>query len=117
MESGPSEKDNGLIIDPLKDEFLRNEFDVDVDSPVETMRTLNNETQAVRKDSEKLQEDIKKKTQVVERLLRMEESIKNRINSRFTKEKSESDEKRKEVEVAQNTTRNLIKNLEFKIKE
>lgn len=40
IESGPGMVDNGLAVDPLADDYLKDEFGVDVDTPVETMRTL-----------------------------------------------------------------------------
>jgi len=56
IKTGP-DMDNGLAIDSLQDDYLVDQFGVDVDTPVETMRTLTNETRAVREDSVKLQEE------------------------------------------------------------
>jgi hypothetical protein len=59
IDGGPEEPDNGLSLDPLANDFLKDEYGVDVDSPIETMRTLTNETRAVREQSRELQDENK----------------------------------------------------------
>ena len=71
-EKGPSQEDNGLSADLFGEKFLEDEYGVDVDSPTETMRTLTNETRALRIENDALQEENKKKTQEIDRLLKME---------------------------------------------
>src|SRR5690606_8424919 len=83
IESGPGQIDNGLGIDPLEAEYLQEEFGVDVDTPVETMRTLTNETRAVREDSIKLQEEDERLEAGIDSLLKMEGSLNTRIANRF----------------------------------
>lgn len=117
VESGPKLDDNGLEVDPFEAEFLEDEFGVDVDSPVETMRTLTNETRAVREDSVELQEENKKLQQKANQLLKMEESINKRINSRFTNAERQAEEKQRELEHTQDLTRGLISKLEQRLVE
>lgn len=105
----------GLAIDPLSNEFLKEEYDVDVDSPVETMRTLTEETRAVREDSVVLQDENKKLKQEIKRLLEMEKTINQRVNSRFTKAEMETQSKQRELEHTQGLTRSLIKQLKSEL--
>ena len=83
IESGPAIVDNGLAVDPLADDYLKDEFGVDVDTPVETMRTLTKETRAVREDSVKLQKENERLKQEISKLLKMEGNLKGRIENRF----------------------------------
>ena len=117
VESGPSEVDNGLAGDLFEDEFLEDEYGVDVDSPVETMRTLTKETRAVREDSVKLQDKNKELQQNVQRLLEMEDTINKRVNSRFTKSEQDAENKRRELEETQELTRNLISELQGRLEK
>jgi len=115
MESGPVQEDNGLEIDPLQSEYLEDEYGVDVDSPVETMRTLTNETRAVREDSVKLQEDNKRLKYEVEKLLKMETSLNKRLNNKFTVAERSAADKQRELEHTQGLTKSLIGQLERKL--
>jgi integrating conjugative element protein (TIGR03752 family) len=115
IESGPSVPDNGLAIDPLQDDFLSEEFGVDVDSPVETMRTLTNETRAVREDSLKLQEKNRRLNTEVERLLAMEKSLTKTITNRADRASDDVLAKQTEIAEAQNRTMALIANLEQRL--
>lgn len=117
IEQGPQQIDNGLDLDPLDDEYLEQEYGVDVDSPLETMRTLTNETRAVREDSVKLQEENKKLKQEVERLLKMEDSLNKRVQSKFEKAGKEAERKERELEHTNNLTRDLISRLESRLEE
>jgi integrating conjugative element protein (TIGR03752 family) len=117
VEGGPAAVDNGLDIDPLNDEFLAESYGVDVDSPVETMRTLTNETRAVREDSEKLQDENKKLKHEIESLLKMEESINNRVTNKFKKTVEDAEQKQKELVHTQNLTQNLIAKLEKRLED
>jgi len=117
IEQGPQQIDNGLDLDPLDDEYLEQEYGVDVDSPLETMRTLTNETRAVREDSVKLQEENKKLKQEVERLLKMEDSLNKRVQSKFEKASREAEQKERELEHTNNLTRDLISRLESRLEE
>ena len=117
IESGPAQEDNGLSIDPLGEDFLEDEYGVDVDSPVETMRTLTNETRAVREDSVKLQQENKKLKQEVEKLLKMEDSLNKRVNSRFSNAEKQAEQKQRELEHTQDLTRGLIDKLERRLEE
>lgn len=117
IESGPAQEDNGLSIDPLQAEFLEDEYGVDVDSPVETMRTLTKETRAVREDSIELQEENKKLRQEIDKLLKMEESLNKRVNSRFSNSEKQAEQKQRELEHTQGLTRSLITKLESRLEE
>jgi len=117
VEAGPDQADNGLSIDPLQDDFLEDEYGVDVDSPVETMRTLTNETRAVREDSEKLQTENKKLKQEIEKLLKMEESLNKRVTSKFINAEKDAEQKQKELEHTQSLTKNLISKLEKRLED
>lgn len=117
IESGPTQEDNGLEIDPLEEDFMEDEYGVDVDSPVETMRTLTNETRAVREDSIQLQEENKQLRQEIDKLLKMEESLTKRINSRFTNAERSAEDKQRELEHTQDLTRGLITKLEKRFED
>ena len=117
IESGPALEDNGLSIDPLENEFLEEELGVDVETPVETMRTLTNETRAVREDSIQLQDENKKLRQEIDKLLKMEDSLNKRINSRFTNAERDVDRQQRELEHTQDLTRNLVSRLEKRLEE
>jgi integrating conjugative element protein (TIGR03752 family) len=117
IESGPVQEDNGLTVDPLDEEFLEDEYGVDVDSPVETMRTLTNETRAVREDSTKLQEENKKLKQEVNQLLKMEDKLNKRINKEILNAEKDAEQKRRELEHTQDLTHNLITKLESRLSE
>src|SRR5690554_3145815 len=117
VEAGPDQADNGLSIDPLQDDFLEDEYGVDVDSPVETMRTLTNETRAVREDSQKLQTENKKLKQEIEKLLKMEESLNKRVTSKFINAEKDAEQKQKELEHTQSLTKNLISKLEKRLED
>ncbi len=115
LESGPLEVYNGLDIDPLKDDFLEDEYGVDVDTPVETMRTLTKETQAVRENSIKLQEENGQLREEIKRLLDMEQVLNERVSDHFSKAEVEATIKQKEMEDTQSTTMTLISNLKDKM--
>jgi integrating conjugative element protein (TIGR03752 family) len=115
MESGPDVEDNGLAIDPLQSEYLEDEYGVDVDSPVETMRTLTNETRAVREDSVKLQEENKRLKYEVEKLLKMEGNLNKSLNNKFSVVERGAQDKQRELEHTQSMTKNLIERLENRL--
>ena len=117
IETGPSERDNGLATDSLQDDYLVDQFGVDVDTPVETMRTLTNETRAVREDSVKLQEENVQLRQRIDGLLRMEENLNARIENRFQNTERAADAKQRELENTQDTTRGLVARLESKLEQ
>lgn len=117
IEHGPKSDDNGLEVDYMTDEYLDKEYGVDVDSPVETMRTLTNETRAVRQDSEKLQTENKKQKQEIEKLLKMKEELEKRIDGKMTNAQRELDEKERENQHKEELTLGLIEKLQKKIEE
>jgi integrating conjugative element protein (TIGR03752 family) len=117
IESGPAQPDNGLSIDPLGEEYLEKEYGVDVDSPVETMRTLTNETRAVREDSLLLQEENKKLKQEIGRLLEMEEALNKRVANKFTNAEERAEKKQRELEHTQGITQDLISKLEARLEQ
>ncbi len=116
IETGP-DMDNGLAIDSLQDDYLVDQFGVDVDTPVETMRTLTNETRAVREDSVKLQEENVQLRQRIDGLLRMEENLNARIENRFQNSERVVDAKQRELENTQDMTRGLVARLESKLEQ
>lgn len=115
VESGPIDKDNGLSSDPLNNEYLVSEYGVDVDSPVETMRTLTKETKAVRQESIKLQEENAKLKNEIQQLLSMEQNINKRIDSKLQSAEMSVDDKQRELEHKQSLTDGLIAQLENKL--
>ena len=117
MESGPMLEDNGLEIDPLQADYLEEEYGVDVDSPVETMRTLTNETRAVREDSLKLQEENKRLKYEVEKLLKMEENLNKSLNNKFSVIERGAQDKQRELEHTQGLTKTLIQKLENRLQK
>ena len=116
IKTGP-DMDNGLAIDSLQDDYLVDQFGVDVDTPVETMRTLTNETRAVREDSVKLQEENVQLRQRIDGLLRMEENLNARIENRFQNSERVVDAKQRELENTQDMTRGLVARLESKLEQ
>ena len=112
IESGPAIVDNGLAVDPLADDYLKDEFGVDVDTPVETMRTLTKETRAVREDSVKLQKENERLKQEISKLLKMEGNLKGRIENRFQNAERDAEAKQRELEHTQDLTRGLVARLE-----
>lgn len=116
-ESGPDQPDNGLALDPLQPDFLEDEYGVDVDSPIETMRTLTRETRAVREESQALQDENKRLRQEIDRLLRLEESINTRISNRFTTAEKDAEARQRELQQAQNQTRSLIAGFEKRLRQ
>jgi integrating conjugative element protein (TIGR03752 family) len=106
-----------LEIDPLTEKFLSDEYNVDVDTPVETMRTLTEETRAVREDSLQLQEKNRKLQQEVDRLLKMEGSINQRVASQFRVSETEVEQRQKELEHRQTLTQGLIRSLELRLEQ
>lgn len=117
IEQGPLELDNGLDSSLLQEEFLATEYGVDVDSPVETMRTLTNETRAVREDSVALQEKLKAMELEAARLLEMEDTLNKRVESKFERAKQEAAQKQRELEHTQDLTKGLVERLERRLKE
>lgn len=115
VESGPAKPDNGLTLDPLAKKILENEYGVDVDSPVETMRTLTNETRAVREDSLRLQEENKRLEQEVTKLLDMKDNISKRINNQFSETERDAQEKLREIGHTQEETKGLISQLQRRL--
>ena len=117
IDHGPSEVDNGLDSSLFEADFLEQEYGVDVDSPVETMRTLTNETRAVREDSVALQDKIKDMQLEAQRLLEMEELLNKRVENKFEKAKQEAEVKQRELEHTQDLTRGLVDRLERRLQE
>jgi len=117
IESGPAIVDNGLAVDPLADDYLKDEFGVDVDTPVETMRTLTKETRAVREDSVKLQKENERLKQEISKLLKMEGNLKGRIENRFQNAERDAEAKQRELEHTQDLTRGLVARLEKRLEE
>ena len=116
-EQGPTQTDNGLAFDPMTDKYLEKEYGVDVDSPVETMRTLTNETKAVRQDSEKLQDVSKKKDQKIERLLKMKDDLSKQMDGKFNNLKTAQEEKEREAQHEKELTLGLFEKLQKKLEE
>ena len=117
IETGPGRQDNGLAIDPLEEEYLQDEYGVDVDTPVETMRTLTNETRAVREDSIKLQEENERLKAKIDSLLKMEESLNKRIANRFENAERDAEVQQRQLENTQDRTRGLISQLEGRLED
>lgn len=117
IDHGPSQADNGLEANLLEEEYLTNEYGVDVDSPVETMRTLTNETRAVREDSVELQNKIKELQLESQRLLKMEETLNKRVESKFNAAAQEAEQKQRELEHTQGLMQGYVERLEAKLKE
>lgn len=117
IEQGPLEADNGLDSTLFQNEFLEKEYGVDVDSPVETMRTLTNETRAVREDSVALQDKLKAMQLEAQRLLDMEDTLNKRVESKFERAKQEAAEKQRELEHTQDLTKGLVERLERRLQE
>lgn len=117
IEQGPNQMDNGLDSGLLKNEYLAERYGVDVDSPLETMRTLTNETRAVREDSITLQNQLKALKLENNRLLEMEDTLNKRVESKFTAANLEAENKRRELEHTQDLTKGLIERLENRLKE
>ena len=115
IESGPVEADNGLINEYLTDDYLQEEYAVAVDSPVETMRTLTNETRAVREDSVQLQDETKGLQNSVGQLLKMEEQMNQRVERQFVKQKNEAEARDRTAKQTQTKTERLLKNLQDRI--
>lgn len=112
IEAGPAEEDNGLTNEFLSDQYLEEEYAVSVDSPVETMRTLTNETRAVREDSVQLQEENKKLQQSVDLLLRMEDQVNQRVDGNFAVQKKEAEERALNAKRAEERTQSMLKQLQ-----
>lgn len=117
IESGPAKADNGLAIDPLASNYLKDEYGVDVDTPVETMRTLTEETRAVREDSIQLQKENERLKQEISKLLKMEGNLKGRIENRFENAERDAEAKQRELEHTQDLTRGLVARLEKRLEE
>lgn len=115
VESGPSDLFNGLDIGIMGEEEIQSNYGVDVDSPVETMRTLTNETRAVRKENEVIVDENEKLKSEIERLLRMEETMKKRLDQKAGKLEVEQADKNKEVERSLTQTRTLLGQLEERL--
>ena len=115
IETGPTAEDNGLDIDPLKETFIEDEYGVDVDSPVETMRTLTNQTRAVRQENMEIMEENRQLKQEVSKLLKMESNLRSRIESRFNTSQKNAEHHQRELEHTQGMTKNLIKKLEDRL--
>lgn len=115
IESGPVMEDNGLLLAPLEAKLLEEQFGVDVDSPIETMRTLTNETRAVREDSVKLQEENKLLKHKVDQLLKMERNLNNNLTNKFSAAERAAQDKQRDLEHTQGVTKNLINQLEERL--
>lgn len=112
VESGPASQFNGLDVGIMGEKEIAAEYGVDVDSPVETMRTLTNETRAVRKENEVIVDENGKLKSEIERLLRMEESMKKRLDQKAGNLEVKQEEKTKQLEESAKATRNLITQLQ-----
>lgn len=117
IEQGPREVDNGLDSSLFEAEFLEQQYGVDVDSPVETMRTLTNETRAVREDSVLLQDKLKEMQLEAARLLEMEDTLNKRVESKFERAAQEAEQKQRELEHTQDLTKGLVERLERRLQE
>lgn len=117
IDGGPEEPDNGLSLDPLANDFLKDEYGVDVDSPIETMRTLTNETRAVREQSRELQDENKALKLEIERLLKLEQSINTRIDNKLSAANKDDVQRQQQLEKTQNATRMMIASFEDRLKK
>tara|TARA_R110001592_G_scaffold316364_1_gene592805 strand:+ start:39911 stop:41398 length:1488 start_codon:yes stop_codon:yes gene_type:complete len=115
VENGPVEQFNGLDVGIMDEKEIQSLYGVDVDSPVETMRTLTNETRAVRKENEVIVDENLKLKSEIDRLLRMEESMKKRLDQKADNIETVQQDKNKQVEDSLVTTRNLINKLEERL--
>ncbi len=115
IETGPSQVDNGLMQEKYTKEQLKNTFNVDVDSPVETMRTLTNEMLVMRESSEQLIEENKSLKHDIEKLLKMEDSINRRVNKNLVNAERKVELKQNQLESSQNDSQSLLKRLRRKV--
>jgi len=117
IESGPAEKDNGVEQYTLGYKVLKEEYGVDVDSPIETMNTLTTVTKAVREDSQILQEKNKVQTQEISKLLKMKDSISKQVESKFNMQKKRADAQLTEIQRNMTKSEIVLRNLELRLKE
>ncbi len=117
IESGPAKADNGLSQNRFDSETLEKEHGVDVDSPLETMRTLTNEMLVMRQASQKLQDENKELKMEIDKLLKMESSISNRVNTNLKKAERNVERKQKELESDQNASKTMLVKLQNKLAE
>ena len=115
IESGPAKTDNGLSQNRFDAETLEKEHGVDVDSPLETMRTLTNEMLVMREASQKLQDENKELKMEINKLLKMESSINNRVNTNLRKAERSVERKQKELESDQNASKTMLVKLQDKL--
>lgn len=108
------EAELGIEQGTVDDEYLRTTYNIDVDTPIETMTTLTNEMRAIRKESERLQDNNKDLANQVKLLLEMEQHLKSQLAGEIeaTKEKSAIDQ----LETEQGL-KGMIKNLEQQVQQ
>jgi integrating conjugative element protein (TIGR03752 family) len=115
VETGPAGEFNGLDEGLMGEEEISAEYGVDVDSPVETMRTLTSETQAVREENDRIVKENEELKRDLDRLLRMEETINKRLDQRLERTTREQEDERKQLERDQDSVRKLISRVEQKL--
>ena len=115
--NAPTQEDNGLDFDPLSDDVLKGELGVDVDSPVETMRTLTREVQATRDENADLQKQNVNLQRKIDQLLQMEDKIANRVENRVEDAQREADETSQRIKQNEDRSANIVNRLEQRLKE
>lgn len=112
VETGPASEFNGLGQGLMGSDEISAEYGVDVDSPVETMRTLTNETRAVRKENDEIMREYRQLKQSNDRLLKMEDVISKRVENKMELTAAEQELERRKLEEDQNKVRTLLNKLE-----
>ena len=117
VAQGPSQQDNGLAFDPLSTDVLEDELGVEVDTPLETMRTLTREVQTTRDRNEELADQNEQLQAQVNQLLKMEDKIADRINRRADEAENFVSDQNAELRRERERSESVIHRLETRLRE
>ena len=117
VADGPRQPDNGLQFDPLSTDVLQDDLGVEVDTPMETMRTLTREVQATRDENKELVDKNEQLQEQVNRLLHMEDNIADRIERRSQDAENFVQDQNSQLQRELQRSESVINRLETRLKE
>ena len=117
VAQGPVQQDNGLAFDPLSTDVLEGDLGVEVDTPLETMRTLTREIQSTRERNEVLADQNEELQKQVNQLLKMEDKLADRINRRAEDSENFVQDQNAQLTRERERSESVINRLEARLKE
>lgn len=117
VDTGPAMDENGLEVGVIDDQELEEKFGVEADTPDDTMHTLITEMEESQRKSDTVVEENRKLKTQTERLLKMEKTLQDRMDSKVYKTEQELQQSRQEMKADRQEMESLLSKLRNQVNE